>query len=319
MKISLLIFFTVLIIGCDKSSKDAAPISIIKEENLTAPSKRIYGQSLNNEIVIQSFQNATLYMPKIIKSNEKLPLVLFAPGWSSQDHSNYKTLLTFIASQGYAAIYARSPMEYSANLTISRFATVLNDNLVSQYFDKSKLGVIGHSSGGGISFKVMDYFSKNGYGNAGRFVFSMDPWFAFDMSKEDFENFPKNTNIVIQQYINGTQTDPRIALTIFDQLSALGDENRDYQVYLDLNHGYPSARSYDAMQIILRPLDALMDYTFFENQNAYKSALDIGSDAPYIDNLQPIESSDAYDYRCNSDNNDLISALKGLNYCSIAP
>lgn len=305
-----------MIMGCEKSYKEISTID--PNLNPIDSQKRVYGKSLNNEIEIQSFQNSTLYFPKVIKLDEKLPIVLFAPGWSSQDHSNYKTLLTFIASQGYAVIYAQSPMEYSANESISRFSRVLNDNLVSRYFDKSKLGVIGHSSGGGIAFKVMDYFSKHGYGSAGRFVFSMDPWFAFDMSKEDFENFPKNTKVVIQQYNRHNTTDPRIALTIFDKLSILGDNNCDYQVYLDLGHGYPAGSNpYEQKEMMLKPLDALMDYTFFANQNAYKIALDIGSDKPYKDNLQPVASSYTYDYRCNGDNDDLKSALKGLNYCSI--
>lgn len=306
--------------GCDKGSKEPHIAELEPIETPKDIQKRVYGVSLNKEIEIQSFPNSTLYMPKIIKADEKLPIVLFAPGWSSQDYSNYKTLLTFIASQGYAVIYAPSPMEYSADKSISRISAVLNDNLVARYFDKSKLGVIGHSSGGGIAFKVMDYFSKHGYGSAGRFVFAMDAWFAFEMSKEDFKNFPKNTKVVMQQYNKHNTTDPRIALTIFDKLSILGDDNRDYQVYLDLNHGYPmGSGSYEQKQMILKPLDALMDYTFFANQNAYKFALDIGSDKPYKDDFQPIASSFTYDYRCNSDNNDLISALKELNYCSIIP
>ena len=323
MKFFLLVvftYFTILITGCGKSSQEPNIAELALKETTEETQKRVYGVSLNREIEIQSFQYCTLYMPTSIKSGEKLPIVLFAPGWSSRDHTNYKTLLTFIASQGYAVIYAQSPMEYSANESISRISAVLNDDLVSRNFDKSKLGVIGHSSGGGIAFKIMDYFSKKGYGNAGRFVFAMDPWFAFDMSAEDFKNFPKNTKVVIQQYNKHNTTDPRIALTIFDKLSILGDNNRDYQVYLDLDHGYPAGSgSYEQKQVILKPLDALMSYTFFEDQNAYKIALDIGSDNPYKENYQPVASRYTFDFRCTDDNEDLVLALKGLNYCSIIP
>jgi hypothetical protein len=313
MKVFLLTIFVNIVIfttGCGHSTNE----NNVTVNPIQNSQKRVYGKSLNIDIEVKNFDNATLYIPVNAKVDEKLPVVLLAPGWSSVNHSDYKTLLTFISSQGYAVIYVPSPKEKDASVTISGFLTVLNDETVSNFFDKSKLGVIGHSSGGGLTFKIMAYFSKHGYGSLGRFIFAMDPWFAFGMGEEEFKNFPQNTQFIIQQYGNSGGTDPRIALTIFDKLSILGDENMDYQYYKDLNHGYPFANSYKKLQVILKPLDAMMDYTFYKKQEAYKIALELGSDEPYT-NLQPIKSIENYEWRCN----DNYHNLKGLDYCAIAP
>lgn len=325
MKFFLLTYFVVLIIGCGNST-NVTDINSTKatDVNLTNNLKRVYGKSLNFDIEIQSFQNSTLYKPKDLKLDSKLPIVLFAPGWGSQDHNQYKTILSFIASQGYMVLYSKSPLEYSAQAYILRFLEALEDENISKYLDRKKIGIIGHSSGGGLAFKIMDYFSKDGYGEEGRFIFSMDPWFAFEMDEDNFKNFSKNTKVVIQQYMKDNSQDPRIALTIFDKLSVLGNENRDYQVYSDLTHGYPMGGvSNDKMQIILKPLDALMDYVFHKKQDAYKISMELGNDNPPYNPVQEVLSNQdyKYNYTCYGELESLKSVLKEykINYCSIIP
>ena len=315
MRFLLLISLLFFIFGCDSTS------SSDDDNNQTIIQSRTYGVSLKKEVEIQNFKNITLYKPKVIESNQKIPVVLFLPGWESQDSSSYKSILTFIASQGYLAIYSKCAGEYSASEFIKRFSTALD----AEYIDKSNIGVVGHSSGGGLSFRVLDYFSKNGYGENGRFIFAMDPWFAFDMSDDSFQKFPKNTKVVLQQYSNvpkGGDQDPRIAMTIFDKLSVLGDENRDYQVYEDLTHGYPAGgRAYEKLQVVLKPLDALMDYVFYDKQEAFKVSLELGIDNPVENRKQIVSNIYDYYYKCYGELDSLKSALKRdkINYCSIIP
>jgi len=320
MKNLLFIFvaFMVILMGCSKNSDPKQDINA-NDTSFTSSTQPTVDEKISNKsIIIQTFDNATLYRPEVI-SDDGFPVVLFAPGWSSQNHLDYKTLLTFIAQHGYMAIYIKSPAEYSSKISIERFSSVLEDKKVVEVLDKSKIGIVGHSSGGGIVFKLMDYFSKAGYGEDGRFIFSMDPWFAFDMSKSDLEKLPLNTHVVIQQYTNHSSTDPRIALTIFDAISTLGEENIDYQVYEDLGHGYPmGSDDFSKKQIILKPLDALINYTFYDRKDSYKLALEIGSDTPY-DNYQPIFETIKYGFKCYGGNEALNKVLEeyDLDYCAI--
>jgi hypothetical protein len=284
---------------------------------------RVYGTSLQKPIQINNYHdNTTLYMPKSLKKETKLPLILLVPGWGSQNASDYESLLRFIASQGYIVAYAKDAWKYSAKNFIDRFSNLLAEETVARHIDKSKLGVVGHSAGGGLAVPVLEYFSSHGYGDSGRFIFIMDPWFPFEMTQKRFQNIPKNTHLLIQLYLKGTQTDPRIPLTIHDKLSFLGDSHRDYQLYHDITHGYPQgARPFSDMQIILKPLDALIEYTFHNNQEAYPIAMELGSDVP-LQKHQETESlspSEHYAYPCYGQLEPLKKVILeyGVDYCSI--
>jgi len=255
--------------------------------------------------------NSIVYFPSDIASMPKTPLVFFLPGFQSQNHLSYKSLLTFIASHGYSVIYAKDYYGDPAKF-IERFEKMLDgNNDVFPYVDTTRIGVIGHSSGGGDAFKILDHFSKKGYGANGRFLMSLDGWFAFGMNSEQMRNLPSNTNIVMQRYhivpqgddLDNTQ-DPRITLSEYALLDSIANDKKDYQVFKPATHSYPEGtKDYSEMQGLLKPLDALMKYTFEGQEAAHHTALENGSDTPYADGLENVREIWRYAYRCNSHKN----------------
>ncbi len=313
--VSIYFAFTLFLSACGTAQNSA-----ILENNETNLTNRAYGISLKKETVIKTFGDVTLYAPKTFDLNVTFPIVLFAPGWGSQNHNSYKTLLTFIASQGYVVLYSKCPKRLSPQVFIERFDDVLQDINISVHLDKKRLGVVGFSSGGGLSFGIMNEFSKRGYGGNGRFIFSMASWFSFGMNSKDFKNLPSDIKVVMQQYAEDYTTDPRIPLTIFSKFEVFDKKNHDYQVYQGVNHSYPEGnRTYEQMQIILKPLDALMEYTFNKNEHAYDAALKVGEDKPYINSNQIILDSEKYPYKCYTNEPYLKSVLDlfDIDYCSI--
>jgi hypothetical protein len=266
--------------------------------------------------------DSIVYYPSNIVHMPKTPLLFFAPGFQSQDHNSYKSLLSFIASHGYSVIYAKDYYG-DPDTFISRFEKMLDaNNDVLPYVDTTRIGVIGHSSGGGDTFKILDHFSKKGYGENGRFLMSLDGWFAFGMNSKDMKNLPSNTNIVMQRYHKSVQgdaldntQDPRITLSEYALLTSIANDKKDYQVFSPATHSYPGgSKSYDQMQGLLRPLDALMDYTFNGNASAQEVALENGSDTPYADDLETIREKWRYSYRCDSHKN--RSEVMEIDYCN---
>jgi len=260
--------------------------------------------------------DSIVYYPSDITNMPKTPLVFFCPGFQSQNHESYKSLLTFIASHGYSVIYAKDYYG-DADRFISRFEKMLdNHNDVLPYVDTTRIGVIGHSSGGGDTFKVLDYFSKKGYGENGRFLMGLDPWFAFGMNTESMRHLPSNTNLVIQRYEHPNHPnngDPRITLSEYTLLDSIADTKKDYQVLKPATHSYPKG-NYGQMQGLLKPLDALMAYTFKRDEAAHHVALENGSDTPYADGLENIKEISSYIYRCNSHKN--RSEVMDIDYCN---
>jgi len=287
---------------------------------------KLYGQKGRHNVSTREEiknKNAIVYYPSDISTYHKTPLIFFCPGFQSQNHNSYKSLLTFIASHGYSVIYAKD--HYGDPQTfIERFEKMLDENNdVLPYVDTTRIGVIGHSSGGGDTFKVLEYFSKKGYGENGRFLMSLDGWFAFDMNSKDMNNLPSNTNIVMQRYHKAVQgnalkntQDPRITLSEYALLTSIPNDKKDYQIYSPATHGYPGGnKSYDKMQGLLKPLDALMAVTFENNPapNTQAIALENGSDTPYEDGLEDVREKWRYDYRCNSHKN--RAEVMEIDYC----
>ena len=238
---------------------------------------------------------ATIYYPADTSVTNKVPVVFFAPGWGGLDPDQYDTLLRFIASHGYAAIFAQDNHnhDFTSSFMIDDFIAMVNDPSIAPLLDTSRIGVYGHSAGGGHAFNILDKLSDvQGWGNNGRFIFITEPWFAFDMMQADMLTLPTNTNVVIQQYgVGGNSanngTDARIILTEFYLLESIADNKKDYQVHLAGDHSYPygAGTDYSTKQIILAPLDALMKYTFVDSNNisAHDAALELGNDDPYAD------------------------------------
>ncbi len=294
---------------------------------------RVYGESLNKNVEVYSDDEANLaiYYPSDISSENKTPIILFMPGWSFSDdasHLDYKSLLTFIASQGYSVFYVRSTNELGAGDFIGKFEELLSMGDVPNHIDTTRVGVIGHSYGGGLAYSVFKHFatsSGKGFGKNGRFIFTMAPWFAFDMTKDDFKNLPTDTKVVNVEFIKSIFSDPRISFTLYDNLISIDNKNRDYQVYDRENagHYYPvGSRDYSLMQGVLKPLDALMDYTFYNKQEAYADALGVGTDNPY-NGPQIIREKSFYkedgNHPCDGRDEYIRGVLNnlGIDYCSI--
>lgn len=308
-------FLMLLIIGLAFSS--------CKKEEQPEETPKDYGNVGTHRVsTYKEAGYATVYYPKDISSlNEKSPLVFFGSGWSTTDAKEYNTLLSFIASHGYTVIFTDEGQKMSAQHSIDGYDALLNSaqakEKVFQYVDFTKIGVVGISVGGGITFPILDHYSKEkGYGTNGRFIMALDPWFALGMSEDDMKGLPSNTNVIIMKYgVRGYNdldgTDARIPLTIYSLLESIPAKNKDYQVYEDADHHYPKETI--IKEGLLKPLEALMDYTFNDqSETVRKAALENGSDDPYNNGngIQLVKPKGEYHYPCDGANT-------LIDYCSI--
>ena len=274
--------------------------------------------------------NTTAYYPSDIAAmDHNTPLLFFISGWYSggAPATTYDSLLRFIASKGYTVIYADEGAVANEHFAISALDTFLSagdstiQNVILPNVDTSKYGVLGHSAGGGITYTVAKHFNDLGYGANGRMIMMFDPWFAFGMTETMIQNLPSNTNVVLEKFgVGGNNaadgTDARIPLTLYSLLSSVADAKKDYYVYSGENadHTYPKGtRPYSEMQGILKPLDALLVYTFSDQSETVRTvALENGNDDPY-DNGNGIQVVlPNYDYPCDG-----ASTL--IDYCAIVP
>ena len=237
----------------------------------------------------------------------------------------HKTLLNFIASHGYHAILLKDVSSNNPEWTANQFKLAINELKTIKGVNTDKLGIIGHSSGGGGAYAVMKKLKEapNNYGSDKSFLISMDTWFAFKMNQQDLRDLSENTNVVLLQYgIGGNNMDPLpadspfpnsnfstdalIPLTIYKYISEAHPENTGYHVvpeassarghlYLYDNFLPPenNGNNYANMMYGLEPIGALMEYTFeggslAAKQVAFRNEL----------NQQVIEPLASYSFKC---------------------
>ena len=291
-----------------------------------------FGQG-GSKIVATPYQEptelATIYYPTDASAANKVPVVFFVPGFGGTNPNQYDTILRFIASHGYAAVFVEDNdrFDFSSTDMIADIVAMVDDK--SDILDTTRIGVYGHSSGGGYAFNILDKLSDmQGWGSMGRFIFITEPWFAFDMMQIDMRTLPSNTNVVIQQYgLGGNSanngTDARIVLTEYYLLESIAEDKKDYQIDENADHGYPyddpigAVTNYNSKRIILEPLDALMEYTFVNPNNmvAHDAALELGNDDPYAEGagIQIVLPRGEPQYPCNGYN----FTIEDIDYCDI--
>jgi len=245
---------------------------------------------------------SVVYHPSTWES-KPTPVIFFATGWHNTDHNRYKTLLNFVADHGYSVIYVPDSGSYDSQL--QKFDAIISE--FSNKFDTSRIGVLGHSSGGGFTFKLLEYMADKDHGNNGRFLCAMDPYFAQFMDKSNMNELV-DTNVLFVQFgpdgkQGGNETDSRIPLIEYALLTGNGID-KNYRVLpdpSDTSHGYPARQDISTMQGLLKPLDALMEYTFVEQNTLHHTmALEgMGKDDPYANGYQKVLPIDQYDYDCH--------------------
>lgn len=220
------------------------------------------------------------------------PSILYCHGYGGVESSRISGLINFIVSKGYNFIFIPYPtvgvsIEERYSILLSGFKKAARE--FPSMIDTTKIGVVGHSFGGGASFGVAHHlFSDLNWGSEGRFIYANAQWYSFELTQDDLLNFPENTNLITMLFDDDVTNDHRLAADIFNTIS-IPDENKDLLLlqtdtingYIyEANHGVPnSTDAFDAYDyyVYYRLLDALSDYSFNDNEEGKVVALGDGS------------------------------------------
>ncbi len=224
--------------------------------------------------------NIEIFFPSDVAG--KKPTVFFFPGWDTTASETFHTLLYFIASQGFNAIfvpYDSSEGRNDPNLLLSTLDGIVSGPW-SGMINTDKVGYSGHSAGGSMVFYLAK--ERSNWGTQGRFIFPLASWWSSHLPETGNVEYPANTNLLVQVYHDDAGTDPRQNIDFFLN-NNINDERKSY-LYLpgDANHtsdhdvpysvdehgnkiiGEADAYYFDALdQVgIYRPLESLMRYSF---------------------------------------------------------
>ncbi len=280
------------------------------------------------QFVSQGYTNTvTIYFPD--GQTSPAPTLFFSTGWNIACES-YAELFRFWVSQGYVAVcddYHEDSGAIGGQMKDS-FAEAVNR--YPTRIDTGKIGLMGHSSGGGLLPSVGYDFVRNKHwgGTEGEnlFLFSSAPWIDFDMTDAMVADYPTGIKWIMHTYEDDTETDLRTYIEPFENLP-IPDSEKDFIVLRAATvDGYDYAANhaviatgdsygvFDALDDygVFRLIDALADYTFTGNLTAKNVALGNGSDQQIeMGNLHDLISTDdprpvpgeTYAYPCDISDN----------------
>ena len=226
---------------------------------------------------------------------EPVPVILFSHAFGATQSSYYAELLTFIVSNGYAVVFSPYP---TVQASLPERYRILFDGFEAaitnfpNVLDSTRVGFVGHSFGGGAT-PTMGYrgFVEKGWGEQGKLLMLMAPWYTLEISQEELESYPADVNLLIQVYDQDRTNDHRMAIDLFNTINIPAASKDFVQVFSDVvnmytyaaDHVVPMQTSpngiYDAYDhyAVFRLLHALMDYTFTGNETAQEIALGNGA------------------------------------------
>lgn len=199
-----------------------------------------------------------------------VPVLFYSHGFRGTDWRGTKSLFTHLVSRGFAVVHSPYP---SLGMThAERYQILWNgfQEAVDHYATKlnlKKVGFIGHSYGAGaVPAMAWKGLVEKGWGTEGAFLFILAPWYSYDLSDTQLENFPKNLKMIMQVYNEDVINDHRMAIDIFTKISIPDSEKAYYNVVegdFEADHSVPSDRQKNELDhlAVWKPLDALMDYS----------------------------------------------------------
>ncbi|MBN1759810.1 MAG: hypothetical protein JW863_15895 [Chitinispirillaceae bacterium] len=232
---------------------------------------------------------------------DKYPVCVFLHGYIGQEPEMFEPFITHIVSRGVAVLFPSFPFFPKADskeLVLEKYRSIYAgiDSALSRCknaADTSRVAFFGQSFGAGavpsVAYRLI---TERGWGGNGACMFLSAPWYIFGISDEQLKNYPLSVKLIVEVYDNDNINDHHMAVDFFKNVGIKNSE-KDYitlyssshnGVVMNANHfvAYGIESIYGEENLldhygIFRFFDALIDYAFTGNKEAYKICLGGGT------------------------------------------
>lgn len=240
-------------------------------------------------------ERISIFLPESIKT--PVPVILFLHGYNGGDPSYYSHLIPHIVSNGNGVIfptYSSYPTVNDSEIIMQKYDMLYTGiceafRLNRDVFDSSRVGIFGHSFGGGaVPWMATKIFSERKWGSNAAFLFVSAPWYMYGVNDSSLKALPSNLKAAILTYSDDAFNDHQMAVDMFNHLSVPSTEKRFFMFQSDTldsmvmisNHFVPYGvgnvngveDNFDYFGIF-KLFDAISSYCFRNNMDGKECAL----------------------------------------------
>ncbi|HVG94319.1 MAG TPA: hypothetical protein VND21_07720, partial [Planctomycetota bacterium] len=195
------------------------------------------------------------------KPNERLPLVAFLHGFGAPSERPYRAWLEHLARRGaivvypvYPSVEARSARTRYDAMWAGLEAAVDAVPATGARPDPSRLGVIGHSFGGGAAPAIAARAAARGWGRDGLWILALAPW--YDLDRAAWASLPPHAHLLAVAYEDDKVCDPGIAGTFPALATTIPADRKAFRCLRSDPHGSPELRAEHGTPLTFRGVDA---------------------------------------------------------------
>jgi hypothetical protein len=237
-----------------------------------------YGADGSYQADIESVDNPSFREPVQVffpqGATGKRPVIFFSHGYGPGDWHVYKDLIQHMVSVGEVVVFSGYPMIRASN--DDRYDDLWQGfkAAAGKYADRmdlTRVGFVGHSFGGGAT-PAMAYrgLVQQGWGKQGAFLMELAPWYAFQITDAEMQQYPAGTLQMVEVYDEDDTNDHRMGIDLYKSTKLAA--NYYVMVHsgvvagcgLTADHSTPGRNPSlrQKQYAVFRPFDALADAAF---------------------------------------------------------
>ncbi|HNP56210.1 MAG TPA: hypothetical protein PKG94_04470 [Gordonia sp. (in: high G+C Gram-positive bacteria)] len=186
----------------------------------------------------------------------------------------YSDIINHFVSTGNTVIFASWPTmayDFAGSVTREDRALVLAKKLAPRG-DFSRLGIVGHSMGGGATPYLAQQAAARGWGSEALWLFQLAPVFTTRVGSGPIK-VPGHTRVVVETYDNDFIVDARSGIQQYRDYAIPSSQKKYVMVRTD-DHGGPAATllaTHTSPNSLLAPEDAIRFYGIYRVGDALES------------------------------------------------
>jgi acetyl esterase/lipase len=161
------------------------------------------------------------------------PGAFVAHGYVGNFIEGYQGMVEHLVSNGFVVVFPGYTVEFDPPHQYD----VVNSGFVqgaehSGRIDLDRIGIIGHSFGGGMAQWLVQQAEARGWGSEAMWVVNFAPWYSLQVGTGEIE-LPEHTQYTMVSYEHDYFVDARIAIEIYDSLSIPESQRRHVMLLSD--------------------------------------------------------------------------------------